>query len=140
MAHPGDEALRADTLGTLTTAQSLRLQAHIFHCPDCLTRLKEIELLLALPDASVGRQDSAKAEMRKPLFIRHDTVDGFIYLRVEKRGRKWLALHWGEQLNGQQEFLTMREAGISMRWPCFRRCFPSTDALQCARRTRPRRR
>jgi hypothetical protein len=109
--HPADERLQALTLGTLTTAESIRVQRHIFNCPDCLKRLIAIGFAVALKDAE-GRAGSrsAKPDMRKPLFIRHDTADGFIYSRVEKRGQKWFALHWGEQLQGQRECRTMREA------------------------------
>jgi anti-sigma factor RsiW len=110
MAHPAYETLQALTRGTLTTAQSLRAQRHIFQCPDCLKRLIEIEMLLALEDAQAAPHELPKPDMRKPQYIRHDTADGFIYSRVERRGRKWLARHWGERLEGQYEYRTMREA------------------------------
>jgi hypothetical protein len=42
--------------------------------------------------------------------MRHDTADGFIYSRVERQGHKWIARHWGDQLHGQRECQTMREA------------------------------
>ena len=110
MAHPGDQALQDLALGKLTTAESLRLQKHIFDCPDCLQRLIKTEMDLMLADAFAESRHTATPHPRKPLFVRHDTADGFIYCRVKKRGRKWFALHWGDQLNGQQECLTMREA------------------------------
>jgi hypothetical protein len=49
-------------------------------------------------------------DQRKPLFIVHDTSDGFIYSCAERRGRKWFARHWGEELDGGWECATMREA------------------------------
>ena len=49
-------------------------------------------------------------DKRKPLHIVHDTADGFIYSRTEKQGRKWIAHHWGDQLQGARECKTMREA------------------------------
>jgi len=110
MAHPGDQALQDLALGKLTTAESLRLQKHIFDCPDCLQRLIKTEMDLMLADAFAESRHTPTPYPRKPLFIRHDTADGFIYSRVEKRGRKWFVLHWGDQLEGQQECLTMREA------------------------------
>ena len=85
MAHPGDEALESLARGTLATAESLRLQTHIFHCPDCLQRLIKVEMLLMLEDAFAEPRHALKPDMRRPLFIRHDTADGFIYWRVEKR-------------------------------------------------------
>jgi len=46
----------------------------------------------------------------RPLFIVHDTVDGLIYSRAERRGKKWFARHWGDELDGGGEFLSMRQA------------------------------
>jgi len=110
MAHPADKALESLARGTLTTAQSLRLQTHIFHCPECLQRLVRAEVLLMLEEAVLEPRHLPRPDRRRPLFIRHDTADGFIYSRVKKRGKKWLVVHWGEQLDGQWECSTMREA------------------------------
>jgi hypothetical protein len=112
MAHPADEALQALTLGTLTTAQSLRVQRHIFHCPDCLTRLISNDILLMLEDAH-PLHDLPRSDMRQS--TRHDTVEGFVYSRVERRGRKWLARYWGERVQRQRECRTMREASAHAR-------------------------
>ena len=90
MRHTPDQALQALALGALTTAESLRVQRHIFKCPDCLNRLIEVELRLAIADADMPLLHR-KPQLKKPLFVRHDTADGFIYSRVEKRRGKWLA-------------------------------------------------
>ena len=47
---------------------------------------------------------------RKPLAFIHDTADGLIYSKVERRGRKWIARHWGDQLDGIRECGSVREA------------------------------
>src|SRR4051794_8827750 len=103
MAHPGDETLHRLSLGRLSTAESLHVQRHIFKCADCLKRLIEVELMVALTGPEVPSRGLPPANTRKPLFIRHDTADGFIYSRVERRGSTWLARHWGKQLQGQRE-------------------------------------
>jgi anti-sigma factor RsiW len=107
--HLADDVLEALTLGALTTVKSLQVQKHIFDCPECLKRLIGVELALALRDVNVPPR-SLKPDMRKPLSVRHDTADGFIYSRVEKRADKWMERHWGGQLDGGSEFATMSEA------------------------------
>jgi hypothetical protein len=84
-------------------------QRHLFKCGPCLKRLLEIEYKLALEEALLGG-GSPIPDKRKPLFIVHDTGDGFIYSRAEKTGGKWFARHWGKQLQGGRECKTMREA------------------------------
>jgi hypothetical protein len=50
---------------------------------------------------------SPVAEKRKPLFIVHDTDDGFIYSKTERRGRRWFACRWDEELDGGRECGTL---------------------------------
>jgi hypothetical protein len=107
--HPGDEALRALTLGKLTTADSLRVQKHAYDCRDCLRRLIEVETLLAIADDE-SPPYRLMPDMAKPLSMRHDTADGFIFSRVERCGKKWLERHWGDQLQGEHECQTRQEA------------------------------
>jgi hypothetical protein len=109
VVHVVDDVLEALTLGRLTTAESLRIQKHIFGCPACLKRLIAVEVELSIGDAH-NPPRSLRADMTKPLFMRHDTADGFIYSRIEKHGDKWLERHWGEQLQGQHSCQTLKEA------------------------------
>jgi hypothetical protein len=65
--------------------------------------------------------------MSKPVSTRHDTADGFIYLRVERKGRRWTERHWGDELSGGGEYETMHEANehaVAAFWQVFpeRRC------------------
>ena len=46
----------------------------------------------------------------KPLFFVHDTSDGMVYSRAQRHGRKWLARHWGDQLDGIGEHSTLEAA------------------------------
>ena len=82
-------------LGRLTTAESLRVQRHLFKCGPCLQRLLALEILLAQKELLDGNGSPAP-DKRKPLFIVHDTGDGFIYSKTERRGRKWFARNWGK--------------------------------------------
>src|ERR1039458_6567261 len=121
--HPTDDDLRALTLGQLTTAESLRAQRHLFNCGNCLKRLIEAEMLLALAEGAVVPESPLVYDSRECLFVRHDTADGFIYSRVERSGRKWIARHWGPELQGARECRTMREAN-EHAMAAFREMFP----------------
>ena len=77
VAHPTDERLQALYLGKLKTVDSVRLQRHLFRCGPCLERLIRFEFLLAVSDVAGGGPRSPEYDHRKPLFIRHDTADGF---------------------------------------------------------------
>jgi hypothetical protein len=107
--HPADDVIEALALGTLTTAASLRVQRHIYHCPDCLKRLITMTLAVAIKD-EYKPTHAIKPGLSKPVYFRHDTADGFIYSRVEHHGARWVERHWGDQLDGVNEFDTMQEA------------------------------
>jgi|ERR1019366_4781796 hypothetical protein len=121
--HPTDDDLRALTLGQLTTVKSLQVQRHLFNCGNCLKRLIEAEVLLALAEGVVVPKSPLVYNHRECLFVRHDTADGFIYARVERSGRKWIARHWGQELQGARECRTMREAN-EHAVTAFREMFP----------------
>src|SRR3954465_866570 len=107
--HVSETDIESLALGRLATADSIRVQRHLFKCGDCLKRLLALEILFAQKELLDGDR-SPPPDPRKPLFVVHDTGDGFIYSKTERRGRKWLARHWGEHLNGGRECGTMREA------------------------------
>jgi hypothetical protein len=48
--HFADETIAGLTLGTLTTAESLRVQRRIYNCPDCLKRLIATTMAQAIKD------------------------------------------------------------------------------------------
>jgi hypothetical protein len=106
--HPTDSTLHRLSCGRLTTAASLRLQRHLFNCSNCLNRLLEIEVINEGIDGIATLRP--KVDKRKPLFIVHDTGDGMIYSRADRRGSRWIARHWGPELAGARQCRTMREA------------------------------
>lgn len=77
----------------LTTVEWVRVQRQLFKCGDWLKRLLAVEVLLAEIELVPG-DGSLVPNKRKPLFIVHDTSDGFIYSQTERRGRKWFARQW----------------------------------------------
>jgi hypothetical protein len=120
--HVPNRDIERLALGRLTTAESLRVQRHLFKCGDCLKHLLALEIMLAEKELLDGG-GAPVPDPRKPLFIVHDTGDGFIYSKAERRGRKWFARHWGQQLDGGRECGTMREANEFLA-QSFREMFP----------------
>jgi hypothetical protein len=55
--HPTDNEIKTLTLGEVATAESIRLQRHIYHCSDCLRRLIEADLLLVIADTVMRRAE-----------------------------------------------------------------------------------
>jgi hypothetical protein len=109
MSHSiSDEQIENLATGKLTTHESIQVQRHIYDCPDCLRRLIEVTFVQEL--AGVGPKPLCVPSTRKPLWFVHDTADGFVYSKVERRGRKWIARHWGDQLDGMRECASVREA------------------------------
>jgi hypothetical protein len=73
---------------------------------------------------SVQRLQTATVRRaRTPLFNVHDTEDGMIYSRATREGRKWIARHWGPQLDGMRVCRTMREANAYLE-ESFSEMFP----------------
>jgi hypothetical protein len=95
-------------MGRMPTAESTRVQRHLFRCGPWLHRLIEVEVKLDVMDL-IQPDRSPVPDKRKPLYITHYTGDGFLYSRAERRGHKWIARHWGEQLDDACECSTMRE-------------------------------
>ncbi len=108
MSHPLEEQIENLATGKLPTHESIQVQRHIYNCPDCLRRLIEITYLQEL--AGLGPKPLCVPKTRKPLSFVHDTADGFIHAKVERRGRKWMARHWGDQLDGMRVCASVREA------------------------------
>jgi hypothetical protein len=84
--HVSEDDIERLAHGRLPTADSLRVQRHLFNCDLGLKRLIEIEYQIAVEEAIVGTRAPVPDE-RKPLFIVHDTGDGPVYSRAEKGGR-----------------------------------------------------
>jgi hypothetical protein len=109
MSHAiSDEQIEDLATGKLPTHESIQVQQHIYECPDCLRRLIEITYIQEL--AGLGPKPLCIPTAGKPLSFIHDTTDGLIHSNVERRGRKWIGRHWGDQFNGMRVCATMREA------------------------------
>src|ERR1051325_870004 len=106
MKH-SDERIRNLAFGRLSRSESISVQRHIIECPDCLRRLTKIAA--NQQTQASNRNPLCVRTARKPLYFVHDTADGFIYSKVERRGRKWWGAHWGDQLDGGTECRTMRK-------------------------------
>jgi hypothetical protein len=78
-------------------------------CGDCVKRLLAQEILLAQKELLDG-DGSSVWDVCKPVFIVHDTGDGFIYSKAERRGRKSWARRWCDTLDGGRECATMHQA------------------------------
>lgn len=126
--HPFESQIEKLALGRLRTLDSIKIQCHLFNCGPCLRRLIEIEFSLVALDLIVPRGPAL--DKRKPLFIVHDTADGFVYCQTVKLARgKWLARNWGDQLNGARECRTMREANDHLL-TAFREMFPEHGRIE----------
>ena len=47
---------------------------------------------------------------RKCFWFVHDTADGMVHSKVERQRRKWIARHWGDQLDGMRVCASLRDA------------------------------
>jgi hypothetical protein len=119
--HVPENDLKQLALGTLLATDAVRVQQHIFKCAPCLRRLIRIEVLLARLEMLVDILP--RTRRNRPVFIVHDTADGLIYSKTEKEGRKWIARHWGDQLQGRRECKTVGEANEFLV-RSFREMFP----------------
>ena len=58
--HPGDEELRALSLGQLTEAALVHISAHLGDCPACCRRIDQLatddRVLAGLQQAAAGRE------------------------------------------------------------------------------------
>jgi hypothetical protein len=129
--HVSETRIEKLALGKLPTPDSIEVQRHLFNCGPCLHRLIEIEYALAALDLIVPRGPAMNK--RKPLFIVHDTADGFVYCQTVRLAHgKWMARNWGDRLQGARECKTMREANEHLL-TAFREMFPEhrcTDRCQ----------
>jgi hypothetical protein len=107
--HVSENVIKKLALGGLPVADSIRVQRHLFNCRTCLRQLIEIEF--AMPHSDLVTFRFPVVNTRKPLFIVHDTADGFVYCQTVKLANgKWMARNWGDELQGARSCKTMREA------------------------------
>src|SRR5436190_21445368 len=119
--HVSDEKIESLALGRLRTHDSIRVQQHLYKCSGCLSRLVQITFNLDLNGFVLT--ELSTPDKRKPLYMAHETADGWIYSKCERQGRKWIARQWGDQVEGGKECSTMREANRVLV-QAFREMFP----------------
>jgi hypothetical protein len=128
--HPTLAKLLTLATGRAPTTNSIALQQHLFNCPSCLAKLLQLE---AVNEITVQSNPyTPLPDCRKPLFVVHDTADGPVYSRAEKRGRKWVARHWGEELSGMRLCRTIREANKYLE-QSFGEMFPEHRCTKCCK-------
>jgi len=106
--HASEDEIENLALGRLATADSIRVQRHLYKCGHCLRRLIRTAVILA--QEGLAHEPDPTADRRKPLFLVHDTADGLIYLRTERQGPRWIARLWGGQFQGARKCRTIQEA------------------------------
>ena len=107
--HVTQDDLEKLALGKLRTVDSIRAQRHIFNCGDCLGRLVHTTFVLAQRGLTPPEPIALVPKRRRMSFV-HDTADGLIFSKSERQGRKWIARHWGDQLQGGRDCKTVSEA------------------------------
>jgi hypothetical protein len=87
--HQSGEDLESYSLGKLAPSRTAALERHLLTCPQCRTQLQAIE----------------------PYNFVHYTNEGPFYSRITKlRTGRYLARHWGSNMEGGKEFRTHRGA------------------------------
>lgn len=119
--HVSDETIQDLVLGHLSTHDSIQVQWHIYQCPRCLYQLCKDTVKVTV--IGLVPKPLTVSDKRQPLYMIHDTADGFIHSKVERQGRKWIARHWGDQLQGYRKCRTMQEAN-EFSLASFREMFP----------------
>src|SRR5262249_31404078 len=81
--HIAEKNIENLALGRLRTHDSIRVHRHLYTCSACLKHLIEITFALALK--GLTPKTKLLSDARKPLYIVHDTADGFIYSKQREQ-------------------------------------------------------
>ena len=117
--HPSSEELEAYSLGMSSEADLERAEEHLLICERCQDEL-------ALTDQYVQAMKKATASPVSGRRLRsvHITEDGPIFGSMHsKADGKWLARHWGRQLDGGRTCDSVEEANAYLM-ESFRQMFP----------------
>lgn len=123
--HPTEDVLEAYVMRTLSGTEIGPPELHPFLCLVCRDRLAETaEFITAMRAAAaecLKLQDPRDPQSHR---FTHDTDDGLIVSQVTRLGpKKWLAHHWGPQLDGGRTTRTLREAVVYLI-ESFQQMFP----------------
>ncbi len=128
--HLDEASIESYALGRLRAATLASAETHLRACPHCQRRLQELESFIATLRGAV--QDFA----RRPIDYTHQTTLGPIRLHASRRGRRWMAIVSGGQIEYGRLFPRVYDANeFLMR--AFAELFPEH---RCAAECRPRRR
>jgi hypothetical protein len=117
--HPSSDELEAYALGLWSDADLEKVEEHLLICERCQNEL-------ARTDQFIRAMKSAAAALRtgKRLRAIHITKDGPIFGAVHNGpDGKWVARHWGRQLDGSRICGSVEEANAYLM-ESFRQMFP----------------
>ena len=118
-AHPSSDALEAYSLSASSDADLEKVEEHLLICERCQNELAETDQYIR---AMKGALASAQTGGR--LRSLHITEDGPIFGAMHRRvDGKWLARHWGRQLNGGRTCDSVEDANAYIM-ESFHQMFP----------------
>jgi hypothetical protein len=119
MTHASDEEIDSYSLGRLAEPELFRFETHFLICQACRDRITAVDSMRA-----ALRSLGPRTRRTLPLCFCHETEDGLIVSRVRRVGRrKWLARHYGPQLDGGRETQSLPEANAYLL-ESFEQMFP----------------
>ena len=119
--HPAFAELESYALGTWSTAVLERVEDHLRCCERCQNELA-VRIASAAPDN------------RRRLRSIHITEDGPIFGTIRYvAARKWIARHWGGQIDGCRTFESVKEATAYLT-ESFQQMFPQHACAGSCRR------
>jgi len=119
--HASEDVLERFVMGTLSNGPGEQLEKHLLLCQSCRDRLNDTEEFVIATRTAAAETTTISARSFR---FTHDTDDGLIVSEVTRvRRGKWLAHHWGPQLDGGRTMKTLPEA-ISYLLESFQQMFP----------------
>ena len=135
-----DDVFDAYFMETLPSTERDGFEEHLLVCQACREQLDRTEefIVAIRQEARIPENGYEALDGCQPRRFIHDTEDGLIVSEVMHAGsRKWVAHHWGPQLDGGRTTRTLREAmdyltvSFSQMFPehqCTSRCEAISDA------------
>jgi hypothetical protein len=126
--HPSSDELEAYSLGSTSDAALDKVEEHLLICERC-----RIELALSEQYLWAMKKAVAAPETGKRLRSIHVTEDGPIFGTIRSGADgKWMARHWGRQLDGGRTCDSMEEANVYLM-ESFDQMFPEHSCSEHCR-------
>jgi len=125
--HPNRDELEAYAMSQLSEPDLERIETHLLRCEHCQDALSQAdEYIRSIRTAAALSNGTARCRSI------HFTEDGPIFgASHERADGKWLARHWGRQLQGMRVCDTLEEANAYLI-DSFRQMFPDHDcSVRC---------